>query len=145
MSNYVERIKELALPPHEYVVIGSGILDALGIRKARDIDIVASKKLFKELSSNRKVWKKKWFFLGFMERKAIQKDGVEIYSRFKYRNYKYDFQAIADRVIVVDEIPFMNLDDLIELKKHLGRPKDLKDIKLIEEYKKNTKQKTSFD
>ena len=35
----ISRIKQLRLPYGQYVVVGSGTLDALGIRQAADIDI----------------------------------------------------------------------------------------------------------
>ncbi len=59
MSDYIKRVKKLNLPTNEYVVIGSGLLDVLGIRKAVDIDIVASRQLFKKLQKEKH--KKKWF------------------------------------------------------------------------------------
>ena len=41
----IERVKKLRLPFGQYVVIGSGTLDALGIRRAVDIDIAVLSEL----------------------------------------------------------------------------------------------------
>ena len=37
---------------------------------------------------------------------------------------------------IIDGVPFMSLNDLMELKRAMGREKDLKDIELIIEYLK---------
>lgn len=47
--NIITKIKELNFPTGEYVVVGSGIMDALGIRKANDIDIAVTPKLHTQL------------------------------------------------------------------------------------------------
>jgi len=44
--NIFERVKKLNLPLGEYVVIGGGILEALGIRNTNDVDIIVVPKLF---------------------------------------------------------------------------------------------------
>lgn len=47
--NIFEKVKELNLPSGKYVVVGSGILDAMGIRPASDVDIAATKIYTKSL------------------------------------------------------------------------------------------------
>ncbi len=84
-------------------------------------------------------------FRGFLERSGLYVNGAEIYSKFKYKKYKPRYEDVFARTEVIEGIHFMSLDDLVILKKLLGRKKDLKDIQLIGEFKTNTKQKTSFD
>ncbi|MFA5841907.1 MAG: hypothetical protein WC835_03050 [Candidatus Paceibacterota bacterium] len=45
--NIAQRVKKLNFPIGEYVVVGSGLLDALGLRKANDIDVAITQKLLK--------------------------------------------------------------------------------------------------
>jgi len=47
--NIIERVKKLNFPFGEYVIIGGGVLDALGIRATNDVDAAVTQKLFKEL------------------------------------------------------------------------------------------------
>ncbi len=47
--NLFEEVKRLDLPPGEYVVIGSGILGALGIRDIADVDLLVSPRVFEQL------------------------------------------------------------------------------------------------
>ena len=37
--NIIEKAKKLNFPAGEYVIVGSGTLDALGIRQANDLDV----------------------------------------------------------------------------------------------------------
>ena len=43
--NIIKIIKDAKLPDGEYIVVGSGIMNALGIRDAEDIDLVISANL----------------------------------------------------------------------------------------------------
>lgn len=52
MKSIIEKIKDLNFPTSQYVVVGSGTLDALGIRKATDIDIAILPELHKKLCEN---------------------------------------------------------------------------------------------
>ena len=53
---FSERVKDLGLPLGQLIVIGSGLLDQLGIRAASDIDLVVSNELFNALK-NDNAWK----------------------------------------------------------------------------------------
>ena len=45
----LNELEKLALPEGSFMVMGSGILDALGIRKAHDVDLVVSGELYLKL------------------------------------------------------------------------------------------------
>ena len=60
--NIVERIKKLNLPVGHYVVVGSGVMDALGMRPAHDIDIAVTPELFKTLRTSG-VWEEELYCL----------------------------------------------------------------------------------
>jgi hypothetical protein len=130
------KLKELNLPEGQYAVIGSGTLAARGIREARDLDIVALPPVFKELEK-RGGWKKKWFFRGLLTRKVIQKDGVEIFSNYRYKHFKPKTEDIIRRADIIQGFPFVSLDDFVKFKWELGREKDLVDIALVDRYLKN--------
>ena len=80
--NIIQKVQKLNLPIGEYVVVGSAILELKNIRPAQDIDLVVSSKLFKDLQYQG--WKRKWFFRGMFQRKAITNGRVEAFSNMKY-------------------------------------------------------------
>lgn len=58
-------------------------------------------------------------------RKILYAEGVKIFENW-----------IEDSVEVVGDIPIVSVDGLIQMKKRLGREKDLEDIALIERVRK---------
>ncbi|MEI8361433.1 MAG: hypothetical protein WCG01_04855 [bacterium] len=47
-----KKLEDINFPLDEYVIIGSGILAALNLREANDLDIAVTDKLFTELKAN---------------------------------------------------------------------------------------------
>lgn len=130
--NIIEKLKSLNIPSDQYVVISSGTLDILGIRKANDIDLSITKELHKNLRKTGN-WKEdirhnKVFLL---------KDDIEINPDVSWEGYKTTTKELIKSALVVDGINFMNLEEVVKFKKALGREKDFKDIELIEKYLKD--------
>lgn len=50
-SDFIRTVKELNLDPSDYVVIGSGVLCALGLRDADDVDVIVSEPVFVALKN----------------------------------------------------------------------------------------------
>ena len=135
--NLIQKIKELNFPKDQYVVVGSGILDVLGIRTASDIDIAVTKDLHQKLRE-----------LGNWEENErhdkifLKKDVYEIIPQLNWEKYNTNTEEVISSALIIEDIPFMNLFELIKFKTALGREKDFMDIKLINEYLDN---KTEFD
>ena len=129
-----EEVKKLNLPLGKYVVVGSAILQMKGIRNSGDIDLVVSQDLFRDLQ--KKGWKRKWFFCGMFQRRAITNGTMEAFSNRNYKNYWGSAETLIGKAEIIDGIPFWPLDELVKFKKELGREKDLKDIMSINEYLK---------
>ena len=131
-SDISSRIKMLDLPFGEYVVVSSGTLEALGIRPARDLDIAVTPKLFEKLRADGGWTKEERYgklFLG--------KPGVDIIRQLSWDAYPITNEEAIASALIIDGIPFMNLDELKRFKRALGREKDFADIKLIEAYEEN--------
>jgi sulfate permease, SulP family len=130
-----DRVKSLKLSPKDYVVIGGGVLELLGIRDTVETDIVVNEKTYNKLNSHN--WKE-----------YVQDSGKKILSR---RGYKImtewvgkDLAYLQKSAIRIDGIPVMGLEDLIACKSQLGRKKDLEDIENITKYmKKDQPEKAS--
>jgi len=131
--NIIERIKEFNFPVGQYVIIGSGPLDALGIRPANDIDIAVTTELFKTLHASGGWEEEERYGKIFLKR-----DGLDINPELSWSDYPTTTKEAIASALVIDDIPFMNLEELKRFKTALGREKDKTDIALIEKYQRNT-------
>ncbi len=129
MKSIIEKIKDLNFPAMQYVIVGSGTLDALGIRRASDIDIAVLPELHKILCESND-WEK-------MEKYGkifLKKEGIDIIPSLDWSEYPTTTEEAIQSAIIIDGIPFLNLQELKKFKKALGRDKDFEDIKLIDDY-----------
>lgn len=101
------KIKALKLEPDEFLIIGSGIMFALGIRSLDDIHDI-------DIIVNEKGWEK-------------VKNLSKVYT-------KYDFNDLHKRAYFVGKYPFLSPEDTIRYKKRMRRKKDFKHIQMIEKY-----------
>ncbi len=133
--NIIEKIKSLNFPYGEYVVVGSGILDVLNIRDAIDIDIAITAKLHTILKSTGD-WEEELRYGNI----HLKKDIFEIIPKLNWDKYNTTVEEAILSAKIIEDIPFMNLEELCKFKKALGREKDFKDIELIKNYldKNNT-------
>jgi hypothetical protein len=130
--NIIEKIKELNLPKDQYVVIGSGVMDILGIRRANDIDLSVTKELHQKLRETGK-----WEEYENYGKIFLKKDVFEINGELSWDKYKTTTEEVIKTAFLIDGIPFMNTEELIKFKMAFGREKDFKDIELIKEYIEN--------
>lgn len=128
--NIIQKIKELNLPSNKYVIVGSGTLDILGIRSAFDIDISVTKDLHEELRKSGE-WKEEEKYGKIF----LKKDVFDINPELRWEKYKTTTEEAITSALIIEDIPFMNLDELIKFKQALGREKDIKDIELIKIYR----------
>lgn len=126
MSSIIDRVTSLGVPLDQIVVIGSGLLDALGIRQSTDVDLAVSDTLFETLRASGRY---------DVEERAtgtvLLKDDIEVWRDW-WVDYPYEL-LVADAHIIKG-VPFASLETIIEHKKQHGRDKDIRDIQLIEEY-----------
>lgn len=130
MVNIFKTIKELNLPNGEYVVVGSGIMGALGIREINDVDLCVSSKIlqtFKEKDGWRSY--KKWNKT-FLENKG---KNIDMFSQLAWEGYQTTREKAIETAEHINGVPFLNIEETIKFKEALGREKDMEDIKLLEE------------
>lgn len=127
-------LQKLGLNQDNSIVIGSGILEALGIRKSKDIDIVASQKIYNSL--------KKSGQFNVAEnhgREILADDKFEIGTSWTVLGKSYRFKDFIGKSIIVDGVRYITLNFLHKAKKSWirrknARQKDIEDVKLIEKY-----------
>lgn len=124
----VERVKELNLPLDQVVVIASGVLDALGLRKAGDVDLVITPDLLKALSQ-----KPDWHVATKNDEPILTKDDVEAFLSWG-SNAVPNFQQLYASGITIEGVRFANPRFVIDWKRQRFSDKDKADIVLLEEY-----------
>src|SRR5215469_2031853 len=129
-----ERLGQLGLSVDNSVVIGSGILSALGIRDSRDVDVVVDQGTYDRLSNDDR----------FREEQhhghpVLLGDDFEIMASWGVLGEDHTLADLAGQSIAVDAVRYITLGFLLEAKRSWlrdgsARQKDIEDVKLIEAY-----------
>ena len=114
-QEFVAALERLNLPKDEFIILSGGSLLMYGLRETTaDLDLCVSKKLAERIDLYSAPKDAKGFYTPF-ENCQMMDD---------YEHFKFD---------VIDGYQCETLDSVLEFKKRMLRPKDLKDIKAIEE------------
>lgn len=128
MSSIIERVKRLRLPLSEVVVIGGGILDALNLRQANDIDLAVSGRLFEELLSREG---SEWRLSSAGDH--LQQNDVEVWRGWSVdESFDYPFERLRDEAESIEGVMFASRKVVIKYKQQRASSKDLNDIALLE-------------
>jgi len=135
-ETFADKVKALDLPLDQIIVIGSGILDQLGIRPASDIDLAASSDLMKKLSEESDDWSKKF---GYNQRFYFVKDdgSAEVWDGWDFDGQAVSYDDLLDYAVKYDGVRFVDLEFLRKWKSWRGREKDVRDVELIDEWRAN--------
>ena len=135
-ETFADKVKALNLPLDQIIVIGSGILDQLGIRPASDIDLAASPDLMKKLSEESGDWIKK--FDDNQRFYFVKDDGsAEVWDGWEFDGQAVSYGELLSQSVEYDGVRFVNLEFLYQWKKWRSREKDIQDVKLIDEWRAN--------
>ncbi len=127
-------LHKLGLSPDNSIVIGSGILEALGIRKSKDIDIVVNQEAYDSLRKSGQ-----FNVTENHGREILHDDKFEIGTSWTVLGKTYRFKDFIDESIIVDGVRYITINFLYRAKKSWirrknARQKDIEDVKLIEAY-----------
>ena len=121
-NDIINRLEDLNFDKSGYWVLVGSAMVLHGIRpETHDIDLGCSKVFADELEMQGYPTK----VMPDGTRRIAYAENVEIFEEW-----------IFDRVTLVDGIPVISLNGLLEIKRSLGREKDLRDIQMIEEFLK---------
>ena len=135
-ETFADKVKALNLPLDQIIVIGSGILDQLGIRPASDIDLAASSDLMKKLSEESGDWLKK--FDDNQRFYFVKDDGsTEVWDGWEFDRQAVSYDDLLDYAVKYDGVRFVDLEFLRKWKSWRGREKDVRDVELIDEWRAN--------
>lgn len=130
-----KKLLQLGLKPDNSVVIGSGILQALGIRDSKDIDLVVTKEAFDHLKKLG-VFKTK---MSVYKQEVIYNDTLEIGQEWLAMERPLKLNDLIKDSVIIEGVRYLSLNLLYKIKKSwidagTARQKDVEDVKLIEKY-----------
>jgi hypothetical protein len=128
-QDIVKKVKSLNLPRSTYIVFGSCPLAAAGLREANDIDMLVNDEVLNSLAQAG--WRQ--LDKGSND-KPLTHDVFEAHNRWNFSSYSPTLEHLLKTADIIDGIPFASLDEVRKWKVSSGRPKDLKDIELIDNY-----------
>lgn len=117
-KSLIQRVKELPFPKKEYWIVAGGAMVLHGFRpQTRDIDLGCSTLLADKLEQQ-------GYFVSHCDdgtRKILYSEDIELFENW-----------LEGTIEIIGGVPVVNVDGLIQMKKKLGREKDLADIALME-------------
>ncbi len=124
----LKELDALNLPRDQYAITASGPLAVRGIRESNDIDIIVTKELWRELSEEHGVTKEEF--------ETINVGNIQILgdgSIFSNPGLETTKKQIKD-ADVINGRRYVKLETVKKFKEAMDRDKDIRDIKLIDEY-----------
>lgn len=118
-ATLLTELKGLGLPADEYAVYGSGPLAVRGIRRANDVDLIVTERLYEKLEGH-----------------LLPGDGKQLSENIEaFRTWPgapATVEELIARADIIDAIRFVRLADVAAWKAWRGRPKDLEDVGLLQ-------------
>lgn len=114
-KEFIAALEELGWPKEEYVILSGGSLLLRGLRETTaDVDLSMTKRLAREIN----------LYDAPQDEKGYYSPREEVQVLDDFEGTEFD---------IVDGYQCESLESILELKRRLMRPKDLKDIEKIEE------------
>lgn len=101
----------------------------LGIREAKDIDLFVSPEVF--IGLKHQGWQER---IKAPDDRPLAFDVFEAHQNWDFSPYNPKLKELISRAQIVESVNFASLNDVIKCKTASGRPKDLVDLKLIDNY-----------
>ena len=93
------------------VVIGSGILDALGIRKSNDIDVVVDKETYAHLKESGRFQEEQHY-----GRSVLVDDSFEVNAHWGVLGKDQTLSDLTEQSVTIDDVRYITLDFLLAVK-----------------------------
>lgn len=129
----MQKLLSLDLPTKDYAVFGSAPMALHGLKNLEnDIDVIARGEAWEKAKQSRFPEESPMRFGNFLK---LFDGKVEIYHCW-FPKDAWNVDELIDGAEIVDGIRYVRLDKVLEYKKYRNSPKDISDIKLIEDYLK---------
>ncbi|MDO4282265.1 MAG: hypothetical protein Q4D02_01395 [Clostridia bacterium] len=125
-TEIIEELKKYDFDEKEYLVISSAALVIHGIKEeTKDIDISVTRKYYQYLEEHYECELERY----------DDKNHVNIYYIHGIINFSTNYYSEdIDDFVMIDGIRVQSIPAIIRLKQMLNRPKDLRDLELIEKF-----------
>lgn len=128
-----KRIAKFKLPVGHYAVFGSALLDAWGLRKAADLDIIVTPQLYQQLKVAG--WEELQAH-GFTILTKEDANVTTVQEKPTDGDYFPDRLQLIQEAVYINGFPFVRVEEVIACKTAYNRPKDIADIAMLEAYLK---------
>jgi len=128
MQEFLKKLKDLNLPKGKFAIFGSGPMGIRGLKEIGDLDVIVTEDIFDDFA------KRPDFKLGQKKsnNEYLEKDGIEFYKNWHPGDW--DINKLIQDAEIINDWPFVRLEEVLKWKKLKMRDKDIKDIELIENY-----------
>jgi hypothetical protein len=125
-------LRELNLPLGEYVVFGSGPMGIRNLRDMHDIDLIVTQDLFDQFKNNpdwetKDIYENNDCFCGLINRKL----DIEMFTKWYT---EWDTRKLIKEAEMIDGLPFVKLEYVVQWKKQFASEKDLRDVELVKRF-----------
>ncbi len=122
-------LEKLNLPKDKFAITSSGPLGIRHIREINDLDIIVYPDFWDKLSEKYIIVKENDF-------ESIYIGNIQILGKGSWFTDPQFGNPVSDinNADVIEGYRWVQLDKILEIKKQKTRPKDIEDVKLIEEY-----------
>ncbi len=124
-------LNKYSLNINNSIIIGSGIMHVLNIKESHDIDITVGQETFDRLSKLPEFKIKNVSGLDVLTSDCLE---VGTGIHLDKINHTYCFEEMFQNSIIIDNVRYITLEFLLNIKKSWLREKDKKDIEIIEKY-----------
>ncbi len=121
-----QKVKDLKLPIGKYALFGSAPLGIRGLKDCRDIDIIVTEELWNKYKKN---WEMKSMPHGSQ---YLCQGEIELWKDWKPG--QWDIDKMISEAEIIDGLPFVKLEKVLEAKRLSKREKDLLDIESVEKF-----------
>ncbi|RAY15806.1 hypothetical protein DPM19_08530 [Actinomadura craniellae] len=125
----MEELRGLELPADSFIVVGSGLLEVLGIRPAGDIDVIVAQSVLGLLETP--PWQVEERAGG---KQVLSRGRFEVSTSWSTPTGEAGLAELRTDRLVVAGFQFISMARLLAWKTGMRRAKDLDDIKLIESH-----------
>lgn len=123
-ATVITTLKAANLPTTDYIVVAGAVMAIHGLKHTNDIDIVVSAKLFEQLKSDG------WQIITFPEgTEGLMHGSIEVMMRLGGT-----FEELRESQEIIQGLPVIRLEKVLEWKVAAARAKDQADIRLLEDY-----------
>lgn len=130
-DDIVSQAMGLDLPEGEYAICGGAVLAIHGLRATADIDMVVTPRIYGQFQQHG--WREK--IRPDSDRSHALLHGVfDMATVWSVNDYQPDPQNLIQNAVSTRRLSFVRLEEVLKWKRACQRPKDVRDVELIEAY-----------